>query len=75
MPIYEYVCKDCGHVFELIRPMSEADKAGPCVACGSLQTSRRLSRFFAESSGRAVSGMSQVACGSCSSGNCAQCGR
>lgn len=75
MPIYEYVCMDCGNVFELIRPMSQADDLARCVACGGSKTARKLSRFFAESGGRSISGMSQATCGSCGGGNCARCGR
>ncbi len=74
MPIYEYVCMDCGNRFELIRPMSQANDSARCAACGGSQTRRKLSRFFAESSGRVVSGMSKAACESCRSGNCARCG-
>ena len=75
MPIYEYVCADCGAVFELIRPIAKADESAVCTACGGKRTTRKLSLFFAESGGRAVSGMNPAACSSCHSGNCAQCGR
>jgi putative FmdB family regulatory protein len=74
MPIYEYVCSDCEKVFETLRSMSQADAPIPCAACGGQQTKRKLSVFFAESGGRAVSGMSEPACDSCASGNCAHCG-
>ncbi len=75
MPIYEYVCADCSAVFELIRPMAQADEAAACVVCGGKHTKRKVSLFFAESGGRAVSGMAQPACSSCVGRSCAQCGR
>lgn len=37
MPIYEYVCKGCGHQFEaLVR----RDDVPPCSACGGLELER-----------------------------------
>jgi putative FmdB family regulatory protein len=73
MPIYEYVCQDCKKEFESIRPMSQADEPIPCAVCGAQHTKRKLSRFFAESGGRAVSGMSEPTCGSCNGGDCGHC--
>ena len=74
MPIYEYVCNDCEKTFETIRPMSDADIEIPCAICGGRHTKRKISLFFAESGGSAVSGMSEFSCESCGGGNCAQCG-
>ncbi|MDA1002226.1 MAG: zinc ribbon domain-containing protein [Chloroflexi bacterium] len=33
MPLYEYFCRDCDGVFELLRPAREAPKAQPCPVC------------------------------------------
>ena len=74
MPIYEYVCEKCKHEYELLRPMSQADTPHACEKCGSTKVRRKLSVFFAESGGKAVSGMSEPACGSCAGGNCSTCG-
>ncbi len=41
MPIYEYICHDCGHEFEKIVGWSE--DAPACVACGGHHVSRQLS--------------------------------
>ena len=46
----------------------------PCAVCGGKHTKRKLSRFFAESGGKAVSGMSEPTCGSCGGGDCSHCG-
>jgi len=35
MAIYEYLCPNCQTEFELMRPMSEADKVATCPKCGS----------------------------------------
>jgi putative FmdB family regulatory protein len=74
MPIYEYICQSCKHEFEVIRPMSQADTPVPCAACGGKHTKRKLSVFFAESGGKAVSGMSETSCNSCEGRDCSHCG-
>ncbi len=50
MPIYEYECDACGNISEVLRQMSEADKALACESCGSKQTHRRQSEFAAGAS-------------------------
>ncbi len=74
MPIYEYICQNCQHEFEAIRPMAQADAPLACAKCGEEDIKRKLSRFYAESGGKAVSGMSEPSCGSCAGGNCSCCG-
>ncbi len=73
MPLYEYVCKDCGHHFDMLRSMRDADKPVACKSCRSEHTSRALSVFFAASEGRSVAG-SGGGCGGCSGGSCSSCG-
>jgi putative FmdB family regulatory protein len=72
MPIYEYVCLDCGERFEQVRLMKEADDPIACRNCESDQTSRMLSLFFASSGGKAVAGVSG-GCAGCSSSSCGSC--
>jgi putative FmdB family regulatory protein len=74
MPIYEYICKDCQHEFDALRSMSQADASLPCSKCGGENIKRKISNFYAESGGRAVAGMSEPGCSSCSGGNCSHCG-
>ncbi len=74
MPIYEYICLNCKHQFEAIRPMSQADAPLACQKCGAEEIKRKISLFFAESGGKAVAGMAEPSCGSCSSGDCGNCG-
>jgi len=75
MPIYEYICQNCEHEFEALRSMSQADLAMTCAKCGSENLKRKISVFFAESGGSAVSGMSEPSCGSCAGGDCSHCGQ
>ena len=74
MPIYEYVCLDCGERFELMRSMKDADAPLTCNKCDSEHTSRMLSLFFASSGGRVVAGGSP-SCAGCAGGSCATCGQ
>lgn len=74
MPIFEYICQDCKHEFDALRSMSQADAAMACSKCGGENIKRKISNFFAESGGKAVSGMSGPSCDSCEGGNCSQCG-
>jgi putative FmdB family regulatory protein len=73
MPIYEYICKDCGERFETLRAMKDADAPMACQNCNSQHTSRMLSVFFAQSGGRVVAG-GNGGCAGCSSSSCASCG-
>jgi putative FmdB family regulatory protein len=43
MPIYEYVCKGCGHEFEREQRISE-DPVKKCPSCGALKARRQISR-------------------------------
>ncbi|WBF68158.1 zinc ribbon domain-containing protein [Desulfovibrio subterraneus] len=46
MPLYDFMCRDCGEIFEEI---ASPDCTGgePCPSCGSKQTDRRLSAHCA----------------------------
>ncbi len=72
MPIYEYVCKDCGNRFETMRSMKDADAPITCLQCEGVHTSRLLSLFAAHSGGRVVAG-GDSSCSSCASSSCATC--
>lgn len=47
MPIYEYVCEQCGRRSEALRKMDEADAPLACEGCGSERTKRAHSVFAA----------------------------
>lgn len=48
MPIYEYVCKKCGHGYELL---VRSDTVIACPECGSKQAEKQFSVFAAASGG------------------------
>lgn len=43
MPIYEYECKRCGHLFERI--MKVGEEAPGCPVCGVRKTEKRVATF------------------------------
>lgn len=75
MPIYEYHCQTCGGQFDVRRAMKDADTPIDCPTCGSGETQRGISTFFASSGGSPVKGAGgSSSCGSCSASSCASCG-
>ncbi|WP_456473295.1 FmdB family zinc ribbon protein [Desulfolithobacter sp.] len=43
MPIYEYVCKDCGQHFEILTTGSQSSETVKCEKCGSLNVKKTIS--------------------------------
>ncbi len=70
MPIYEFRCLICGHVFELLQLKKESEKDKmKCPKCGHEEVERVLSTI---SIGRSSSGKkTKQMIKSCSSGTCA----
>ena len=51
MPVYEYRCSDCHHVFDNVEPIAEhGGKAPPCPKCKSRHVQQVLTAFFAKTS-------------------------
>ncbi|MCL5122951.1 MAG: zinc ribbon domain-containing protein [Deltaproteobacteria bacterium] len=45
MPIFEFVCEECGKQFERIFFISECDSPVTCPSCGSEHTKKSFSVF------------------------------
>jgi putative FmdB family regulatory protein len=43
MPVYEYVCKACGHEFEKLTSLASAHLTNECPECGAKKGERILS--------------------------------
>lgn len=69
MPIYEFHCKNCGEVFELLCKVGEDESKVICPECGADGVKRVMSRFSAHG----VQGGSK-SCGPSCSGTCSTCG-
>lgn len=66
MPIFEYVCKQCSHQFELIVNGSAVVK---CPECKSRRLEKQLSTFAvnakSQAAGFARNDLAMAPCGSC----------
>jgi len=67
MPLYEYKCGQCGHVFEKLVSLSGADQVQGCPACGAEDCQKQFSTFAANTAGASASVSSSSSCGSCNS--------
>jgi putative FmdB family regulatory protein len=47
VPTYQYHCRACGHSFELRESIASTPGLSPCPKCGSLDTERVVSGFYA----------------------------
>ncbi|MCK5576936.1 MAG: zinc ribbon domain-containing protein [Dehalococcoidales bacterium] len=74
MPLYEYVCSQCGCRFELIRPITRANEEAPCPRCRH-ESERILSRFssFSKDSSGLSTPVGGSSCTSCSTASCDSC--
>jgi putative FmdB family regulatory protein len=64
MPLFEYRCKECGHVTEFLE---KADAKGKhkCEQCGSTKTDKILSAFAVREGGTSGSARSSCPTGTC----------
>ena len=81
MPLYEFRCNKCNHLFERLCRVGSNGKGLACPICGARQLRRLMSVFSARVKGgggsSALSGASRQGarggCSTCASGNCATC--
>ena len=75
MPIYEYVCKECGEEFEEL--IIGSQNVIKCRKCGSVNTEKKMSAFAFKAGGKFV-GTGKKAqsggCSGCSATSCSTCG-
>lgn len=74
MPIYEFVCADCGESFEKL--VFGSDPAVVCPKCGSHETEKKVSACAFKSGYRFVGTGKKAgsACSGCTSSSCSSCG-
>ena len=71
MPIYEYVCSDCGFKFELLRRLNQADEEVSCPQCQN--TAKRVMSTF-DCLSKSTGGLSSPIAGSSSCPTCSATG-
>lgn len=72
MPIFEYLCKECGHLFEKIVPRH--DSPAECLHCSSSKVEKQLSVFAVAGGSTRETAQPDVGCGRCGAaqpGSCA----
>jgi putative FmdB family regulatory protein len=72
MPIFEYICKDCGRPFEKIVP--RYDSQVECSHCNSAKVEKQLSVFAVAGSSSARSEAVEAGCGRCGASQPGMCG-
>jgi putative FmdB family regulatory protein len=50
MPIFEYQCQECGHVFEVLTRGAAGSHTATCPKCGKRDVERLLSPFTGRTS-------------------------
>jgi putative FmdB family regulatory protein len=69
MPIFEFLCTDCGKPFEELLRSSFSIEDVDCPHCGSGEVKKKISMFASKVAGGAsFSGFSPSASSSCSTG-------
>ena len=71
MPIFEYVCKDCGQAFERIVPRHDSKTS--CSHCDSANIEKQLS-VFAVAGPSENAGAADAGCGRCGAAQPGMCG-
>lgn len=51
MPLVEFQCQHCGHVFELLLASAKTANQAICPKCGAKEPERRWSAFASRTSG------------------------
>ena len=71
MPLFEYLCQDCGRSFEKIVPRYDSPAA--CIHCNSGRVEKQLS-VFAVAGGTSEPASGGPGCGRCGAAEPGMCG-
>ncbi len=70
MPIYEFICRECRNIFELLALNSGDLIEVKCPACNSENLERVMSRVNITSGGSVAKATNPIVNRSCASGSC-----
>ena len=68
MPLYDFLCRSCGHTFEIL--VMGSDKP-VCPRCRSVELEKQMSTFSTRGGTKDQGGGSK--CSGCAGGSCATC--
>ena len=72
MPIFEYLCNDCGRRFETIVP--RYDSPADCIHCNSENVEKQLSVFAVSGGSKESASFDAAGCGRCGAAEPGMCG-
>jgi putative FmdB family regulatory protein len=72
MPLFEYLCKDCGRSFEKIVP--RYDSPADCIHCNSGRVEKQLSVFAVAGGSTSEPDSGGPGCGRCGAAQPGMCG-
>jgi putative FmdB family regulatory protein len=72
MPIFEYICQDCGVQFEQIVP--RYDSLTDCPGCNSSRVEKQLSVFAVAGGSSSSEAFPEAGCGRCGAASPGMCG-
>ena len=72
MPLFEYLCQDCGRSFERIVP--RYDSPADCIHCNSGRVEKQLSVFAVAGGSSSESANDGPGCGRCGAAQPGMCG-
>lgn len=64
MPIYEYVCEDCGHAFMRLTSFANADRLPECPLCQGKHTQKKISLVASHGEKNSAASGSSSSCNS-----------
>jgi len=65
MPVYSYVCEDCGAKFDLLVGVTKEDEKKVCKKCGSKKIKRIFASFSVSSGDNSSTSSSSCPTGTC----------
>jgi putative FmdB family regulatory protein len=72
MPIFEYICRDCGKAFERIVPRHDSET--DCIHCNSENIEKQLSVFAVAGPSGGTDMSMDAGCGRCGAAQPGMCG-
>lgn len=69
MPLYEYLCVDCGHRFEFLQSIGVGAEGLSCPRCGDRKLEKQFSTFAGKSKTGAGGRGDNLSTGGCGAGS------